>query len=414
MATPGQPDGSPTTSIQRVLVTMVTGMLLAVVVDAGAVVHASAGMPDGPVRTVTHSIGTTALQFAEATHLNWPSRQLTAILGRPTQPSTPPLLAAANSPATASGGTSSADDPPPEATPPAATDTPASAPAATATPLPRPSAAPAAGTQATQEPATPTAAPPPPTRTATSAPTAAPTATAEAPLRRPMPNQPLRLLVTGDSLTGYLGPQLIDAAASDGPVHGVVDTHDGTGLVRPDFVDWSVVAKQQVATDKPEAVVVMLGGNDDQNIAMPDGKVFMMGSPEWTQEYARRAERCLRIWIQGGARRVYWLSVPPPRDHTTARVDAQINVAIQQAAGKVPGAEYLDLNDSVTAHGQYADFVTDGRGATVLVREPDGIHLNIAGSNMVAQKVLHVIERDWHLDGDVATTGPSATKGSSR
>lgn len=216
-------------------------------------------------------------------------------------------------------------------------------------------------------------------------------------LRRPTAADPLRLLATGDSLMGYLGPELVDEAAAAGPVRGVVATHDGTGLTRPDFVDWSVLARQQVAKEHPEAVVVLIGGNDFQNMTLPGGQFFLAGSAAWTREYQRRAEICMRVWAQGGMARVYWLSLPPARNPQWAYDDAQINLALQRAAAQVPGAEYLDILGPITNHGHYADFVRTAGGPPVLIREPDGVHLNIAGSTMVAHEVLPVIERAWRL-----------------
>jgi hypothetical protein len=197
-------------------------------------------------------------------------------------------------------------------------------------------------------------------------------------------------------LTGYLGPELIDEAAAVGPVRGFTDTHDGTGLTRPDYVDWSVVARQQVATDRPDAVVVLLGGNDFQNMVVAGSRVLMAGTPAWTREYQRRAAVCMRIWAQGGRARVYWLSIPPARDPGWAFDDAHINVALQRAAAAVPGARYLDILGPVTDHGRYADFVKVA-GQPTLVREPDGVHLNIEGSILVAHEVLPVLQHDWRL-----------------
>jgi hypothetical protein len=202
--------------------------------------------------------------------------------------------------------------------------------------------------------------------------------------------------VTGDSLPGYLGPILLNDAAAIGPVHGVADVHDGTGLTRPDFVDWSLVARQQVATYHPDAVVVWMGGNDFQNMTLPAGQVFLAGTPAWTREYQRRAQICMRIWTHGGARRIYWLAMPPARDPSWAYDDAQINTALRRAAARVPGAEYLDILGPITNHGRYADYVHE-HGQPELVREADGVHVNLAGSALVAREVLRVLEREWHL-----------------
>lgn len=214
----------------------------------------------------------------------------------------------------------------------------------------------------------------------------------------PTPRHPLRLLITGDSLTEYLGPQMVEMTAGGGRIKANSDTHYGTGLVRPDFVDWSVVARQQIGEYHPAAVVVFIGGNDFQNISLPDGRILAASSPAWTREYSRRAEVVMRTWLRGGARRVYWLSMPPARSNAWSHNNAQIDVALRQAAKQVPGAEYLNILGPITNHGHYSDYVYI-HGQPVLVRTPDGIHLTETGSSIVANEVLTVLREQWHLKG---------------
>jgi hypothetical protein len=233
------------------------------------------------------------------------------------------------------------------------------------------------------------------------------------PLRVPTQAHPLRLLVTGDSLTEYLAPQLVDEASRAGPVRGYADTHYGTGIVRPDFVDWSVVARQQVSADHPDAVVVFMGGNDNQNIQLQSGEILQAGSPKWTEEYARRVAVCMRIWSQGGRARVYWLSMPPARSDSWSAVNRQINLAIRRAARQVPRTRYLDVLGPVTAGGKYADFVSVNGQAT-LVRTPDGIHFNSTGSDIVSHEILSALRADWHLGSRRGVTGGARQHRSTR
>ena len=104
----------------------------------------------------------------------------------------------------------------------------------------------------------------------------------------------------------------------------------------------------------------------------------------------------MRIWAAGGTRRVYWLAMPPARDPGWAYDDAQIDLALQRAATQVPGAEYLDIRGPITDHGRYTDYVYRN-GQPVLIRESDGVHLNVAGSTIVANEVLPVLVREWRL-----------------
>ena len=66
----------------------------------------------------------------------------------------------------------------------------------------------------------------------------------------------------------------------------------------------------------------------------------------------------------------------------------------------------MNVLGPVTNHGKYTDSVSVN-GVQTLIREPDGVHLNIAGSDIVAHEVLPVIVHDWHLR---QATIPPATK----
>lgn len=338
---------SPITTIGRAMLAIAVCLLVSLVMDAQGIVHAGQGMSDGPMRTATLDVGNPALDIADFTHVGWVWTQLAAARGYSPQPAVPPLLAVG-------------------------TPAPAARPLHTGTGPKRPI-----------KPAV--VAPAPRSRPAF-----------WRPHRRVTRRFPLRLLITGDSLTDYIGPTMVNDLSRGDPVRGFVDNHDGTGLTRPDFVDWSLVARQEVASDNPDAVVVMMGGNDFQNMVVAHGVVLQAGTPVWNREYARRAAICMRIWTQGGKRRVYWLSMPPARDPTWAGIDGQINRALQVAAGRVWGARYLDILGPVTNHGRYTDYVNEG-GAPVLVRTPDGVHLNLDGSIIVAHEVERVIRREWRL-----------------
>jgi hypothetical protein len=346
--------GGQAVSLCHVLIALATCLVLSVVIDAPGLVHSAHGMPDGAERAVALQVGQDAAAVGDLTHLTVIWDTLAAAHGYSPQPSVPPLLASS----------------PPE---PART---------------KGHRRPGRGGSRSAHGRT---------RTCAAGCRHSTPATVAVPRSRPVTRaRPLRLLITGDSLTEFMGPDLINDVSAVAPVRGYADTHYGTGLVRPDFVDWSIVARQQVAADSPEATVVLMGGNDFQNMVTAGGRILYTGTKAWTAEYERRAEVCMRIWAQGGSRRIYWLAMPPARETAWSEHNAEINAALRLAARQVRGAEFLNLNGPVTNHGQYADFVPVG-GQPLLVREPDGIHFNEAGSGIVAHEMLVVLEREWHL-----------------
>ncbi|MBX6389106.1 MAG: DUF459 domain-containing protein, partial [Frankia sp.] len=216
-----------------------------------------------------------------------------------------------------------------------------------------------------------------------------------APARVPTAAEPLRVLVTGDSLTESLGPTIANTAPPT--VHAETDTRFGTGLVRPDFFDWAGYAREQIRTRDPEVVIVAMGGNDGQGITMPDGTVLPAGSPQWVDEYRRRVLVVLRIWTDNGTRRVYWLSLPPARSSTLDGYFRQMNAAAADAAPQVPGATFLDLAPVLSSDGRYSDYLPDSSGRTVLARTRDGVHLTLDGARIAAAPVLAALGKDFKL-----------------
>ncbi len=218
----------------------------------------------------------------------------------------------------------------------------------------------------------------------------------EPPRPRPTRAHPLRLLITGDSLVGYLGPQLANEVAETGVVRPQVDVHNGTGLTRPFFVDWASLAVQQVARYHPDAIVVMLGANDDIGMPLPNGQVAGEGSPEWAAEYQRRLEIVMGILSQRGRAPVLWLTLPMARETRRSHDYALINAAGRQAARAVPSMRVVEVGERFTPGGRYRDAMAIG-GRRRIVRQADGVHLNQAGSELAADIALDALRYSYEL-----------------
>ena len=97
----------------------------------------------------------------------------------------------------------------------------------------------------------------------------------------------------------------------------------------------------------------------------------------------------MNTYRQGGAARVYWLTVPTPRDPARQPIERAVNAAIEVAAQ--PCASQVRVIDTVAdLHARatrYRDSI-DVDGEQTIVRESDGIHLNEAGSSVAADVVL--------------------------
>jgi len=90
-----------------------------------------------------------------------------------------------------------------------------------------------------------------------------------------------------------------------------------TGLISKRFFDWEKRLAELVASGKPDAVVVMMGGNDANNAIA--GKTA--GSPAWEAAYREKAEHFLRIASAAGVK-VLWVGLPVMRDPAYCRPGA--------------------------------------------------------------------------------------------
>jgi uncharacterized protein len=144
--------------------------------------------------------------------------------------------------------------------------------------------------------------------------------------------------------------------------------------------------------DKPRAVVLMFGGNDDHGFmtGLPEGKELDgFGNPLWTAEYRRRVAGIMDTVTRGSAFLV-WIGLPITRDaEQTVRFDT-INAIVQTEAAKRPGAvSYLDTYFYFAGkNGGYAEYVRDDSGTLVKMRADDGVHFERAAGDRIAREIL--------------------------
>ena len=210
-------------------------------------------------------------------------------------------------------------------------------------------------------------------------------------LSRATASDPVKILVTGDSLASYIGVQMANEVDSRGNV--AVKTFNGTGLTRPDYFNWQVAAENLSADRHPDAVVVVMGGNDGWNMSH-DGSSLTWGSPEWIQEYARRVAVVSRAFLAGGADRVYWSGPPTARDAKWNGIFRDINAAVTRATRATPGARFVDLFEGTSNDGRYTEtLIVDGK--RVSARQSDGIHFSLEGAARPASLLIESIEREY-------------------
>jgi lysophospholipase L1-like esterase len=214
--------------------------------------------------------------------------------------------------------------------------------------------------------------------------------------QRAPPRRKLRtLLVTGDSMSMPLDADLAQRLVPKG-VKVDRDPHLGTSISKSDLVDWGKLSVDQVRKDDPDAVVMFLGANEGWPMAGPRGRQIQCCSAQWAAIYAQRVRVMANTYRQNGAARVYWLTLPLPREASRQKIAKVVNAAIGVALQ--PWADQTRIINTVpvfTPNG-YRDAMSI-KGKQTIVRQPDGIHLNNAGSSLLAGIVVGKLKADFRF-----------------
>jgi uncharacterized protein len=216
---------------------------------------------------------------------------------------------------------------------------------------------------------------------------------------QPTPTNPVDVFVTGDSQALFIGELLTDQLPAE-LFNVEVSPRNSTGLTNPEFFNWEINAQQEIATRQPDAVVMVIGGNDGFNVVAEDGQLYGPQDPQWQTEYARRAAVVMRELSSDGKRPVYWLPPPTARDPEFNLIYETQNRAIQQAAAAVPGARYVDIYSTIN-DGRYSDDLKiDGR--KVLARQSDGVHFSREGAVVPVRLLAEAMKSDYRALRDEA------------
>ena len=213
----------------------------------------------------------------------------------------------------------------------------------------------------------------------------------------PTTPQPLHnLLVTGDSLSTPLDIEIARKLADQGAgVQVTRDPHLATGISNTGLVDWGQLSSSQAANDDPDAVVLFIGANEGYPMPGPSGRQVSCCGPAWEAIFRSRVGQMMDNYLQGGAQRIYWLTIPTQRDPARKPIADDVNQAVREAAAQRGAAvRVVDLIPRFTPGDRYRDSISID-GEQTIVRQSDGIHLNEVGASVAADMVLAAVNRDF-------------------
>jgi uncharacterized protein len=231
--------------------------------------------------------------------------------------------------------------------------------------------------------------------------------------------------VIGDTMADWLAYGL-EEALSDTPDVGVVRyIRPTSGLVRydpkNDQLDWSASVKDILGTDKPSAIVVMLGLSDrlplhdkvppkadaqassdsaKQSGAQQPPSIAANAPPgnydfhtdKWAELYSKRIDDMIAALKSRGVP-VLWVGLPAVYG-TKSTGDMSYLDELFRARAERAGITYVDIWDGfVDESGRYVTQGPDFEGQIRRLRTGDGVHFTKAGAIKLAEYVVQDLHR---------------------
>lgn len=203
-----------------------------------------------------------------------------------------------------------------------------------------------------------------------------------------------KILLAGDSMiAGGFGMFLERALRK---THGYDVARRGrssSGMARPDFFNWTKEATALVEDRKPDATLLMFGGNDVQGLYMGKGEWIRWGEAGWNEEYARRVNALADIFAPD-AQQLFWIGLPIMRPEKFRNRCKVVNTIFRAEMALRRNALFIDTWRLLTDdEGHYVDKMKvkvsdDAEPKTMRVRAHDGIHLSGDGAGVVKRHAL--------------------------
>ena len=217
------------------------------------------------------------------------------------------------------------------------------------------------------------------------------------------------VLVVGDFMAAGLAEGLDTAFAENAGVRIVVRSNGSSGFVRDDFYNWPEQIKLLIETEKPAAVIVMLGSNDRQQMKVGDVRE-QPRSETWTKEYERRTEAFGKAVAEAKVP-FLWVGMPAFRVSKMTSDMLAFNDIYHQAA-ESHGGEFVDVWDGfVDENGAFVTSGPDINGQPVRLRADDGINVSRAGKRKLAFYTEKPLLKILGLTAPGSVITPSAPAG---
>jgi hypothetical protein len=197
------------------------------------------------------------------------------------------------------------------------------------------------------------------------------------------PDPARRILVVGDSQAQGLAGGFMRRYRRDRDIHVIDRSKISTGLMPRANYDWPVQIKSIAQTEHADVAVVMFGANDRPQVrahgGLDDGRVAA-----FREDYGAKVAAIVTP-LREAHMPVIWVGHPIVRDPTFSQ-DMELLDSIYQQAASAAGAVYVPTWDLFAGpDGAYSAYGPGLDGQTTRLRADDGVHLTVAGYDVLAR-----------------------------
>lgn len=194
------------------------------------------------------------------------------------------------------------------------------------------------------------------------------------------------VLLVGDSILRQTGPSL--DAELGWPQEVRNEAVNGSGLITPSVFDWEAELPAMLEGDPDVVVVLFIGNYTDTDLpTTADGAPIEFGSPEFFEAWGTASERLATTLLDAGVE-VRWVLPPPVLDPALDPVVQGIRAEYLAVAERHPEIVLVDSFEVLaTEDGDFLAQVPGDDGQVVPLRAGDGVHLDQAGADRLAQQI---------------------------
>jgi len=207
------------------------------------------------------------------------------------------------------------------------------------------------------------------------------------------------ILEIGDSLGIDLGWGLRAQLAHSPKVSLVEGAQGSTGLSNDWYYPWPPHFSQLLSQHRPQVAIIFLGTNDEQAIHV-GATICSFNTPCWRTAYAHRVRQMLAL-ARHVDTKVLWVGSPPMGSPAFSSAMSAINAVVQREIGTLSDAVFVPSAPLTALGGHYRASALINHHVQV-IREPDGIHINTTGSQLLALFVLQTLSQRFGVPSSPA------------